>query len=149
MKGKNRERMYEGAEARAAARDRLIFNVTDDLLVVMEDNGVSKHELARRLGKSKSFVSQILSGRRNMTLGTFSDICFALKFEPKIAITSETFSFDIPGRENQNDWYLVFQPGNSNQLSRHLSADYFRVEQTTVYNSANDDFVFEEERSAH
>ncbi len=96
MRDSYRERLYVGAEARAAARDRLIFNITDELLIIMEDNGVTKQELARRLGKSRSFVSQILSGRRNMTLGTFSDICFALKFEPKVLLSNmQSHDFEL------------------------------------------------------
>jgi transcriptional regulator with XRE-family HTH domain len=52
----------------------------------MEDNAVSKSELARRLGICKSYITQILSGSRNMTLGSLSDICFALGFKPKIKL---------------------------------------------------------------
>lgn len=77
---------FSDAEDRAMARERLVYNVTEDLLVFMEDIGVSKKELARRLGKSQSYVTQVLSGRRNMTLGSLSDICFALGFEAKIEI---------------------------------------------------------------
>lgn len=90
----NKEK-FSDADNRAAARDKLVFNVTDDLMIFMEDNDVSKTELARRLGKSKSYVSQILSGSRNMTLGTFSDICFALQFEPEISLPIQPFESEI------------------------------------------------------
>ena len=72
------------AEKRAYAREDLIYNVTEDLLVLLEEKDISKQDLARKLGKSKSYVSQILSGSRNLTLGTLSDICFAINVEPKI-----------------------------------------------------------------
>ncbi|MGL0931795.1 helix-turn-helix transcriptional regulator [Vibrio vulnificus] len=74
------------AEDRAFAREDLVYNVTEDLLVFLEDNDISKKELARRLGKSKSYITQVLSGSRNMTLGSFSDICFSLGFKPEIKI---------------------------------------------------------------
>lgn len=77
---------FSDAEERAYAREDLVFNVTEDLLVKLEELELSKAELARRLGKSKSYVSQVLSGSRNMTLGSFSDICFALGFKPEINI---------------------------------------------------------------
>ncbi|NMT18967.1 XRE family transcriptional regulator, partial [Vibrio parahaemolyticus] len=51
---------YSDAEDRAFARDELVYNVTEDLLVIMEDKGISKTELSRSLGKSKSYVSQVL-----------------------------------------------------------------------------------------
>ncbi len=75
---------YSAAENRAFAREELVYNVTEDLLVILEDMGITKSELARKLGKSKSYVTQVLSGSRNMTLGSFSDICFALGFKPEI-----------------------------------------------------------------
>jgi len=77
---------FSDADEKAFAREELVFNATEDLLVMLEDLDVSKAELARRLGKSKSYISQILSGSRNMTLGSFSDICFALGFKPEIKI---------------------------------------------------------------
>ncbi|MHA2937113.1 helix-turn-helix domain-containing protein [Vibrio sp. RC27] len=82
----SKDTCFSDAEERAYAREDLVFNVTEDLLVMLEDLNISKAELARRLGKSKSYVSQVLSGSRNMTLGSFSDICFALGFKPEIKI---------------------------------------------------------------
>ncbi|UJZ96477.1 helix-turn-helix domain-containing protein [Photobacterium damselae subsp. damselae] len=85
----NTNKSYEplgDAEDRAFARENLVYNVTEDLLIFLEDNDISKKELARRLGKSKSYITQILSGSRNMTLGSFSDICFSLGFKPEIKI---------------------------------------------------------------
>lgn len=78
---------FSRAEEKAYAREELVYNVTEDILVALEDLGISKKELARRLGKSRSYVTQILSGARNMTLGSLSDICFALDIKPKITIS--------------------------------------------------------------
>lgn len=77
---------FSDSEERSYQRDDLIVNVTEDLLVAMEDLNISKTELAKRLSKSKAYVSQILDGSRNMTLSTLSDICFALGVKPKIMI---------------------------------------------------------------
>ncbi len=81
---------FSRAEERAYAREELVYNVTEDILVALEDLNVSKKELARRLGKSRSYVTQILSGARNMTLGSLSDICFALGAKPKVTIPVES-----------------------------------------------------------
>ncbi|WP_160142011.1 helix-turn-helix domain-containing protein [Nitrincola tapanii] len=85
---------FNRADARAYAREELIYNVTEDLLVQMEDLSVSKVELARRLGKSRAYISQMLKGSRNMTLASLSDICFALGLEPRIELHSEASSVD-------------------------------------------------------
>ncbi|WP_444925429.1 transcriptional regulator [Microbulbifer sp. TRSA002] len=96
------------AEERAFCREELIYNVTEDLLVIMEDMGVSKKELARRLGKSRSYVTQILSGSRNMTLGSFSDVCYVLGFKPKIKMPVEESFDDIKGSIDIESWESQF-----------------------------------------
>jgi|GEM_PF-7027915 len=75
----------------------LIENITEDLLVLMEEQGVTKTELAEALLTGKSNITQALNGSRNMTLKTLSDICFALGVRPNIDLynkqTSEKISF--------------------------------------------------------
>ena len=96
---------FSVAEERAFAREELVYNVTEDILVILEDMGIAKKELARRLGKSKAYVTQILSGVRNMTLGTFSDICFALEVKPKVIVDSKPMyeALDV-----DNNWSSIW-----------------------------------------
>lgn len=77
---------FDKSENRAFLREKLVFNVTEDILVAMEDLEITRADLARDLSKSKAYVTQTLSGERNMTLGTLSDICFALGIEPVVKI---------------------------------------------------------------
>ena len=58
--------------------ERLILEATELVLEQMERANVSRTELAKLLGKSKSHVSRLLSGDRNMTLRTLAKISFAL-----------------------------------------------------------------------
>lgn len=98
---------FSKAEDRAYAREDLVYNVTEDILVALEELNISKQELARKLGKSKSHVTQLLSGARNMTLGTLSDICFALELTPKVIVDgeSEAQRGNIPLKQDiDNDW---------------------------------------------
>ena len=71
---------------REMASERLVFNTTEDLLLAMQDAGITKGELARKLGKSPSHVSQLLDGTRNMTLRTLSDISYALGAEARVSV---------------------------------------------------------------
>lgn len=64
------KRLYE--------QERAILEVTELICKLMERRNVSKSELARRIGKSKAYVTQLLDGRTNMTLRTISDVLFAL-----------------------------------------------------------------------
>lgn len=67
-------------------REEFIYNVTRDLLVFMEESEVTKADVAKKLNKSKAYVSQVLNGSRNMTLGTLSDICFVIGAQIKIDV---------------------------------------------------------------
>jgi antitoxin component HigA of HigAB toxin-antitoxin module len=44
---------------------------------MMADQGLSKADLARRLNKSRSWVTQLLSGGRNMTVRTLAEVVHA------------------------------------------------------------------------
>ena len=63
---------------RDLARGSYLFRVTEDILVAMEDLGITRSELAKKLGISKSRISQLLKGSSNMTIGTLSDIAYEL-----------------------------------------------------------------------
>ena len=60
------------------AQERLILEVTESIHEQMQAMGVNRTQLAERLGKSKAYISQLLSGSRNMTLRSLADISFAL-----------------------------------------------------------------------
>lgn len=89
-------KLFSDREERQAAREDLVYNVTEDILVAMESGDISKQELARRLGKSKAYVSQVLSGNRNMTLGTLSDIAYVLELKPVVRLCSAEQSKLVP-----------------------------------------------------
>lgn len=85
----NEEFSFPTVSAREMACDRLIFNTTEDILLAMEDAEISQKELASKLGKSKSYVSQLLDGSRNMTLKTLADISYALGAEAMVTILKD------------------------------------------------------------
>lgn len=56
----------------------LSYDVAARLDGVLKKQGVTQHELARRLGKRDSEISKWLSGRHNFTLSTIASIEVAL-----------------------------------------------------------------------
>jgi transcriptional regulator with XRE-family HTH domain len=70
--------------ARLMARGDLIMEVTERLCELLEIEKVSRKELADRLGKSKGFISQLLNGGRNLTLGTVADILHVLGYRASL-----------------------------------------------------------------
>lgn len=76
--------------AKLAAQELLIAEVTEAIWEALEQAGINKSELANRMGYTKGYVSQVLSGSRNMTLRTLSDICCALGKKPAITFATST-----------------------------------------------------------
>jgi plasmid maintenance system antidote protein VapI len=62
----------------AFQQEKTILEVTELMCREMRLSGVSRAELAQRLGTSQSHVTMLLDGRRNMTLRTVADIMTAL-----------------------------------------------------------------------
>lgn len=59
-------------------QERLMTEITDTIYQQMEQQGRNQNFLATRMGRSKGFISQVLSGKRNMTLRTVSDLYWTL-----------------------------------------------------------------------
>ena len=78
------------------ASERLIYNVTEDILLAMQDCGVSQANLAKSLGKTPAYISSLLNGSRNMTLKTLSDINFALDTKLKVCILRNGVDVSLP-----------------------------------------------------
>ena len=71
---------------RLLEQESALVAATEMIAKLMEERKVSRAELARRLGKSKAFVTIVLRGPRNMTLRTLADLAWALgsrvRFQP-------------------------------------------------------------------
>lgn len=78
------------ARERQKFQNRLIHDVTEDLLVAMEDAEISKSKLAELLGKSRARVSSMLNGSSNMTLKTLASICYETGLNLEIKIGNGT-----------------------------------------------------------
>ena len=73
------EKLTQTSEGmRLYQQERAIQEATDLICEVMEEQGVSRADLARRLGTTKSYITQLLDGRYNMTVRTMSDVLGAL-----------------------------------------------------------------------
>jgi transcriptional regulator with XRE-family HTH domain len=80
-KSKDTERDYQ----RLVEQETLIFEATEMIAELLEADEVSRKELADKLGRSKGFVTQILSGDRNMTLRTLADFAYAMERRVRVA----------------------------------------------------------------
>lgn len=65
-------------------QERAILETTEMICEIMAADGISRSELAKRLEKSRGYITQLLDGTTNMTIRTVSDVFVALgrKFNP-------------------------------------------------------------------
>lgn len=67
-------------------RQMLITDVAEAIHLKMEERNINKSALAKLLDKTSSYVTQVLTGSRNMTLTTLSDLAFALDARVKVSV---------------------------------------------------------------
>ena len=73
-------------------REDLIFEITEAICKVMDEKHISKAELSRLAGVSKSNITQLLSGDQNMRLSTVADLLYAL--DSKLAVSAVPIDID-------------------------------------------------------
>lgn len=61
--------------------EKAIIEYTEEIVSQMEQQGISRTELARRLGKNPAFVTKLLRGNNNFTFETVVRIARALEME--------------------------------------------------------------------
>lgn len=127
FKSKPNERKFASSE--------LIMAITEKLLCIMEKEEITKKELGERLGKSKTYVGQVLNGERNMTLSTLSDLCFELDIKPEIYLSNNkkksTSKVSYKRTENISSVYSAIEKTDINNLQLRKTVP--------IHNSANDD----------
>lgn len=110
-------------------QEELILDVTESLVDALDRAGISRAELAARLGRSPAFVSQLLAGGRNLTLRTLSDVAGALGVRPQFVVSENfdierltTESFNLTGWGKTAGNKIVVHPSASGRYSNEAAA---------------------------
>lgn len=93
------------------------LDILDEVKKIMKEKNISRTELAEKLKKSKSFVSQLFSGDKALNLkmiAQFQEI-FDAKFIPSFKdyseyLTTKDFSKNIYIRNNENEGWEQTTP---------------------------------------
>jgi transcriptional regulator with XRE-family HTH domain len=64
--------------------EALVAETAEVIAELMVRQNVSKADLARRLDKSRAWVTQLLSGKTNMTIRTLAEVVYTLDAEVKV-----------------------------------------------------------------
>lgn len=76
-------------DAQGLRQEELIVEVTEALARALRSSGLKQSELAERMGKTKGFVSQIMSGGNNLTLRTLADVAGAIGCRVQVNLVAE------------------------------------------------------------
>jgi transcriptional regulator with XRE-family HTH domain len=75
---------HEKSYSRLLEEERLILDASETIHRLMDERDVTRVELARRVGATKGHISQLLDGKRNMTLRTLARLMDALGHRARI-----------------------------------------------------------------
>jgi transcriptional regulator with XRE-family HTH domain len=84
MKTEHEILMEDPEFRRLLSIETLVAEASEVIAKLMADQNVNKAELARRLNKSRSWVTQLLSGTANLTVRTLAEVAHALDAELKL-----------------------------------------------------------------
>jgi transcriptional regulator with XRE-family HTH domain len=97
-------------------QERAILDVTELICELMERENTSRSKLARRLGRTKGYITQMLDGRTNMTIRTVADVMTALGFsvrvqaDPLEAVEWQSFTKDLGAIPPMDAWIPPGEP---------------------------------------
>ena len=102
------ERQTRSPEARRLyEEERLILWTTEEIAGAMVDQGISRADIAERLGTSRANVTQLLSGSRNMTLRSLARLAHACGMRAAIHFEELADSVFTPAEDHSTTPYFA------------------------------------------
>ena len=103
-------------------RERVKEEAAFGIYSLMESQGVSRAELARRIGRNRSFITKVLGGSHNLTIGTLGDLYFALGRALHFAMGDDPTEVQTPGEHHvrgsseERSIYITFFVGSTDKV---------------------------------
>jgi len=96
-----------------AALEDLLLDINEQIATLMEQQELTRSELADRLGRSRAYVTQLLNGKPNLTLKTLVQITLALGARPGVTLAAQPATLDWPVASKKSRGVWVFHPAAS------------------------------------
>jgi transcriptional regulator with XRE-family HTH domain len=121
-------------DRRLLAQETLLLEAQEMVVELMQTAHMNRGQLARALGKSNGFVTQLLSGERNMTLRTLADLAGATGHRVELRATPSEQPKRYPAlgtsvlntglEDAYRNMYMQFRtaPGDDVQIVRATSS---------------------------
>ncbi len=100
----------------------LLLDINEQLVKLLQEQGVSKSTLAQKLGVSNAYVSKLLNGNENLTIKQLVKIATVLGCGIDVALVRRSFTVNRlysykPGKVDVtgfNEQFILEQPDESN-----------------------------------
>lgn len=143
MKTQHEILMQNPEYRRLYAIEGVVTDAADLVSRLMEQQGVTKADLSRKLGKSRAWVTQLLSGKANMTIRTFAEVTHVLGAHVRLA--AETQQSKQTSAASVKRGAIVYEiPGVG--LTRRVQAEFQFASDGVVSMSEPDDQTDNSER---
>jgi transcriptional regulator with XRE-family HTH domain len=124
--------------------DQAKLELSEQVFQLMQDQGVTEAELARRLGASRAYVNKVLQGDTNFTIESLVKLGLALNCDLKLefAATQEKGDFEADIKiihEKPIEKPIVVSPAKESRLRNVLNFGEYKSARTfTVDNTTNE-----------
>ncbi len=78
-------RLRESRNSSDYILEGVILDVTEQIVAVMQEQEISRSELAERMGVSRAYITKLLRGEGNTTLRTLVRVALALDLRPQVS----------------------------------------------------------------
>jgi len=136
MKTQHEVLMEDPEFRRLLSIEALAAEASELIAKLMTEQNVSKADLARRLKKSRAWVTQLLSGKANMTVRTLAEVVYTLDAEVKLHAQP---TWKMAGKPVGAGWQpIVFKMDKYVVESPMVSEDLFRLRTNQMTSTQED-----------
>ena len=82
--------------------ESVAFDISVQIYKQMEKLGINKKDLAEKLNVSKSYITQLLKGKSNMTIETLIKVAEALGMTLQIELVEKTVNTEVDIQNDKN-----------------------------------------------
>ena len=84
--------------------ESLALDVTEEAVQLMEEQGLSRADLAARMNVSRAYVTQVLNARPNLTLRSVAQLAIALGARPSVHLRTEATQLQEASAQTATTW---------------------------------------------
>ncbi|NOQ23528.1 MAG: helix-turn-helix domain-containing protein [Candidatus Aegiribacteria sp.] len=105
-------------------QEYMVANIVEDILQSMDEEGISKSQLAKRLGKSRQYVGRVLNETANFTIKSVARIAAALGKDVVLRLKSYTEVVEIKEFVHPQEYWDHFKSSSDMKFKEFSEKEY-------------------------